>query len=249
MKQIFILALLLIYNFSEAQNAVYDSSKDVFNFGSQKISRNGGILYGFDQNSGELEGSSYADSTWKQGSFLFYPTSKNLNRETDTVAGFIIRYDVYKGEVDILHKKKSFVATTDMLKGFFYKENINVANHYFVNMNDYKGAVEDLKGFAEVLSNGRMKLFKYYYTILKTPDYNPALGVGSKNHKLVQKIDYYYGTGKILQKIESTRVVAICDDVFGDKSGIMLTYSKKQNLNTKKEEDLIRLFNHFNETK
>jgi hypothetical protein len=247
MKQFTIFLFLLACGFAEAQNTVYESSKDALNFGAAKVSRNGGIMYGFDNEPVELEGSSYADSTWKQGSFIFYPTEKGLNKKSDTVHGFTLRYDVHKAEVDILHKNKCFAATTDMLKGFFYKENIKVASHYFVNMNDYKGEVEDLKGFAEVLSNGRMKLFKYYSTALKNPDFNPALNVGSKNYKLVHKTQYYFGTGKILQKLDSGKAAYIAEQAFSNRSGVMQEYAKKQGLNTKKEEDLIKMFDYYNQ--
>ena len=119
MKQFFSIFLLLVYSCcANAQNVVYDSSKDALNFGAAKVSRNGGIMYGFDNEPVELEGSSYADSTWRKGSFIFYPATKGANAKPDTVTGFTLRYDVHKGEVDILHKNKSFVATTDMLKGF-----------------------------------------------------------------------------------------------------------------------------------
>jgi hypothetical protein len=246
MKQFTIFLLILAYSFTEAQNVIYESSKDALNFSAAKVSRNGGIMYGFDNQPVELDGSSYADSTWKEGSFIFYPTS---NEKSDTVHGFTLRYDVYKAEVDILHKNNQFAATTDMLKGFFYKETVKVAHHYFINMNDYKGEAEDLKGFAEVLSNGRMKLFKYYFTTLKKPDFNPALNVGSKNYKLVHKTQYYFGSGKVLQKLDSGKAAYICEQVFSNKSGVMQEYAKKQGLNTKKEEDLIKTFDYYNQLK
>jgi hypothetical protein len=121
MKQFTIFLFLLMCGFAEAQNTVYESSKDALNFGAAKVSRNGSILYGFDNEPVELEGSSYADSTWKQGSFIFYPTEKGVNKKSDTVHGFTLRYDVHKAEVDILHKNKCFAATTDMLKGVLIK--------------------------------------------------------------------------------------------------------------------------------
>ncbi len=246
MKKItFMVLVTLSFSSMAQQSAVYNSSKDDINFGVHKMGRNN-TMYGFDNEPVEVEGSSYADSTWKKGSFIFYPSKKEANAKADTVAGFMVRYDVYKKEVDVLHKNKVFAATTDMLKGFIYQENILAKNHCFVNLNDYKGEVNELQGFAEQLSQGKINLFKYYYTELKKPDYNPSLSVGSKNFKLQQRNSYYYGGGKNLRTLNSTRLSYLCEDLFGAKGEIVKKYAKEQDLNPKKEDDLVKIFNYFN---
>jgi hypothetical protein len=246
MKKI-VFAVLIALSFSSVaqQPTIYSSSQDEINFGAHKMVRSG-TMYGFDNEPVGIEGSSYADSTWKQGSFIFYPTKKEANAKADTVAGFMLRYDVYKKEVDILHKNKVFAATADMLQGFIYQENLLAKTHYFVNLDDYRGDVSELKGFIEQLSKGKINLFKYYHAELKKPDYNPTLSVGTKNYQIQQKSNYYYSVGKNLRTLNSTRLSNLCEDLFGSKSEAVKKYAKEQNLNSKKEEDLAKIFNYFN---
>jgi hypothetical protein len=237
---IFSVTSLLVFS----QKGIPNSSKDVLNFAGAKVSRNSGIMYGYEPDT-EIEGSSYADSTWKKGSFIFFPEKKDA--PNDTVNGFTLRYDVFKGEVDILHKKNVFAATSDMLDGFFYQDKIIAKNHYFLNARNYNSTKdEQIKGFVEVLSNGKLKLVKRYYITTKKPDYNPSLNVGNRNYVIQHRTQLYVIKGKNLLPLDNPKASSLVNGVMSAHASKITEYAKSEKINTKNENDLTRLFDYFN---
>lgn len=71
-------------------------------------------------------------------------------------------------------------------------------------------------------------------------NFNPALNIGSKDHKYVKHVEYFYLKSGNLEKLPKKKLEVI----FDENKEVMSVFIKSKNL--KKENDLIKIFNYYN---
>ena len=117
--------------------------------------------------------------------------------------------------------------------------------------NELKGAGVFSKGFPaidrfnsetfyDVLFDGKVKLLnKKYKTILEVRPYNSA----TVEKSFVDRNDYYIVKGNKIERIKNSRKDFL--DIFSDKSAQIDAFIKKEKINFKNNDDLVKVFNYF----
>ena len=117
--------------------------------------------------------------------------------------------------------------------------------------NELKGAGVFSKGFPaidrfnsetfyDVLFDGKVKLLnKKYKTVLEVRPYNSA----TVEKSFVDRNDYYIVKGNKIERIKNSRKDFL--DIFSDKSAQIDAFIKKEKINFKNNDDLVKVFNYF----
>jgi hypothetical protein len=160
------------------------------------------------------------------------------------VEGYYSKLDLKQNEFDLVTPQGLRALKGSLVKSFLYVDSVTHFQNNFVNLKEWtydKGSILD--GFAEILSEGKIILVKRTELIFKKADFNPALNVGSKDHKYLKTPKLYYVAAGIIYELPRKKELP---KIFNEREGEMRTYIEKQNLNLGSEKDMIKLFAYYN---
>lgn len=182
-------------------------------------------------------GTYYYDSAWQNGSIYMLDSS--------VASGLTLRYDLLSQEVEVMQKEKYntvSVIRNHLITGFSLGENGITAPVIFTKS---KWKTEDgkkEKGFIKVIkSQGEFTLYKAMKAVLQKSTYVPALQVGRQQDQWLIEDDLVIGfNGGEQHILPSKKSKAI--ELFKEYGKVDIEpYLKEHKLNTKKEEDVLRL--------
>ena len=178
-------------------------------------------------------GNIYFDETWRTSTFTMYA-------DNQTVDGYKVRYNIYFDELDVKTNTGERALESSRVKSFVLKDS---ASNAFVNAKGYTLDGVPLKGFLEVLVDGPVPFLKRYYLIVKDPDYNPAIGAGSRDTKISTHFDYYYARGKEMTEIKNKKNMLAS---FGDKSAEVEKFMKINSISASSQDGMVKIFTFYN---
>lgn len=232
-KMLFVLALMLFYNFGHAQESleqiqIREATRQLI---QGNINQNE-IVYGVSVRLCSLTGNSYYSSTWNLASVW-------LN-DGQILSGYYLKYDVLTDELNIR-------ASSDLVKiipfnrvdHFIWKDSINGEIHKFIN--SLKLLNSNLTGFTEELCGENVKLLKNVRIIKRAPSYNLALDVGDKNAKLIKEEKLYLLKSDEVYRIKSWK--DLIEVAPPSKKSELKGYAKENKL-FKGEDDFCLLIQH-----
>lgn len=174
----------------------------------------------------KVKGSVYINEEWEQASVT------NLTEKK--VVKLLARFNAYSKEVEIL-KEEQFVALKP-IAGISVKLNDKI----FV---PFKTSTTSKTIFAESLIEGELSLFRVFdIKIVKAVSDATLLNIENEDRvTMIDKLYFRDKTGKIIMLPRKRKEVLSIFD--GDTQ----TFIKKEKLSLKKDEDLIRAINFYNE--
>ena len=179
----------------------------------------------------KLGGDYYLDE-WKQG--VIYPKNHNT-----PISNYHLRYFVYNQEFHAITPKKDTV----LLGKSFPIDSISIDGKRFVFL-PYALNNGVREGYFQELVGGKIKLLKRYSCIYVQGNRKTASGyekIVPDHYKIKSK--FYYQTNKQSAKLLLTKKREFLQ-LF--KSEAIDDYIKQNNLKLKKEEHLIKIFEHYN---
>ncbi len=179
-------------------------------------------------------GNIYYDERWRMSSFTLYE-----NKET--IEGYPIRYNIYFDELDVNTNTGERALESSRVKSFVLRDSI--ITNSFTNAREYTLDEVPLKGFLEVLVDGQVQLLKRFYLIVKDPDYNPAIGSGSRDTRILTHSDLYYARENKMFEIKGKKKLFAS---FGDKAAEVESFMKTNSVTASTQEGMVKIFTFYN---
>lgn len=180
----------------------------------------------------DTKGSPYFLNTWSIGEIKQSDGTivKNMNLKYDQLEDELIFKD-NKGE------ELGFAVPVVEFRVDYTSEGIKKTSLFRNGFVPFRGSSE--KNYYEILFDGHIKLAKKNVKrIEQYREYNSATTTKS----VIERIKYYYYTTNVL--IEFKRDNKSVQQAFGNKSTAALDFVNKENLDLKKDQDLIKLFDY-----
>lgn len=246
MRFIFIYCCLLSASqpvFSQEQSELMNqTTRDRINFNNLTIS-NSATLFTIKGPAGTLIGSPYLDTTWQAGNVKFY---KNLplSLKVDSLAGVPVRLDLLANELDV----KASVTDIKAIKASEIRY-IDMNNAYgsvsrFINVQEFQSEERPGNGFFEQVVTGKLGLLTHPSVHLQKSTYNVAMNVGSKDDKLVKRMDWYAVRGQQLVKFSPGKKSIL--ELMDDKKEQIDIFLKTKKPDVKTREGLSVVFRYYN---
>jgi len=211
---------------------------DRFNDPGQGISaRNlqNGFVYGVNPPGGEMIGTSFYDTTWTMGSFILY-------HDTTLYNDIPARYDILRNVIELKLRVGMRLLEGVRVNSFALQQG-DFQRTIFVNTQNF-ATDEKLKGFFELVSNGKLTLLRHHKTWIKKPTYNAALAVGSRDTEIIREQRFYYARDGRAQKLTLSKKSLL--ELMADKKVAMEAYFKEQSPDLKDKARLTKLFDYYN---
>ena len=197
------------------------------------------ILYGIPMDEKrEVIGDTYLSTDWQKSTVL-------MNNDK-LLEGYLTRYDIASKQLEIKSSWGIKVLKANFVKSYLAIDSATKTAHYFINSSrfrDEKGTVAE--GFFEVLSDGKIPLFKRTSIEIKKGNYRPELAVGNKNDQIIKKVKFFYMKDDNITPIRGAKQLPA---VFGARAEEMKTFMRTNSISVREERHLKALFDHYNKT-
>lgn len=187
-------------------------------------------------NGPEVEGDTYLWKNWSPGSLTLYRESK-----TYPIAG--LKYDVLNYGLDIFFEADKIKSLDgNLVQSFEYKDSVTQIPHRFVNGKDFTRDGAPVRGFLEVLCWGKVDVYAFTEATLLKPNYNVAIGSGSKNYQIFKKRVLLYSPATELRPLSRKEL----EKIWSERSAEMTKFQKINKLNPSRDRDLMLMVDYFN---
>ncbi|MFZ9981533.1 MAG: hypothetical protein ACO3FI_05835 [Cyclobacteriaceae bacterium] len=181
-------------------------------------------------------GDAFLNNSFSESTFLMFEGDK-------IVGGYRAKYDILRDDFYLLHQNIVRVLDGGVVRNFLLVDSLTRAKTFFINgslLKDDTGA--QLSGFYEVVVDGPVALLKKTNAVVKAADFHPALNVGSKDHRVIKTVAYFYSNNDVVSKIPSAKNIS---KMFPQQTEEMTKFLKVNGLSLKEERDLKNLFEHY----
>lgn len=198
------------------------------------------VLYTFPSDDKRVVvGDPYLDANWQKSTVLL--------SDDKLLEGYPVRYDIQSRKLEVKSKYGIKVLEARRVKSFVSLDSLNNTPKYFINstrFKDEKGNVTE--GFFEVLSDGKLPLFKSVSVEMKPANYRPELNMGSREDKILKKVKYYYMKDQNIFEVPSNaKKLGV---IFGDRAEEIQKFIKTNKLSLKEELPLKTVFDKYNKS-
>lgn len=226
------------------------STRDAINYGqigNFNPNSTASMVYGIADTPGEVVGEIYLDSSFLQSSIVFYREiiKRYDSNASDSIAGYRVRIDLRNYLVEF--KLGETVKGIDPLaiRKIYYQRLGQSANSIFWNVEEFNNRPDELNGFVEMLSVGKLKVVKSYSLLYVKPTYNAALSVGDKNAKYFKRYTYYYADAKSnLIKFKPKRKELLA--LMSDKASLVIQFMDDKKLTLESDQDIKSVLSFYN---
>ncbi len=240
--------ILLLAHGIFAQSTVMQTTKDALTLSKLKIGQhNSMMLYGFDNRTSEVIGDYYYDAEWALATVKFYPKTITTPKGTvklDSVSDVLVRLLLQGNDVEFATADGIKVLPGSMLQKIKFKQDI------FINTADFIDKESKIKpGFLKIIHDGKIKLYEYNKIMIQKPDYVEALGVGSRDTKILKEKVYYLGkeNSKNIEKVTLNKKNIL--ELMEDKKVAVQKYLSDKDVSFKNLNDIAALFAYYEDLK
>ncbi len=238
--------LLFNYNFSNAQSDINQTTKDIFNTGGNLFGINGAtVARAFSSNEGNVFGTQLLDTVWREATIKLYKKIGTPGRESDSIAGVPVRYDIYNNDFEIIVNSKRDIRGLNgqNVRYFVLFYGLEKTPRTYLNVAEFK-AVEQITGFMELLATGKATLLEQTKLSVTKSTFNAALNTGTKDVRIVKTPNYYYVKNNEIFKLGNTKKKVI--EALSDKEPDIKKWLDTNDIKFKNSADLARLFAYYN---
>lgn len=199
----------------------------------------GNMVYGIAPDAVRVEGNNYLDKKWNTASLLLYRDQKILE-------DYRVRYNITANQFELMEPESNNVSVMMGLRiqNLVWVDSAYKVPRYFVNGIDFLDQGVPISGFFEVLVDGQLPLMRRTEAIFKESNYNTALMLGNRNHKIIKRNTYFYLEGKNVIEVPSNRKKLMV--LFGNKAEDMEKFINDNSLPTREPSALFQIFTHYN---
>lgn len=201
------------------------------------VGSTGYLLYGIPLDPGNVEGDYYLQSDWGNASIKLFQ-SEQVFRDVKC------KINLLSKQLEIASKLGVRGIEIDKIEYLIFNADINQTK--FISVSNFNIDGVPQSGLAELLVDGRVPLVKLTNLIVKRPDYNIQLNVGSKNTRLIQEGILYAVSNNELMKINSIKKKRL-PALFKPKVEDMENFIKTMNKGLDKEGELKSIFEFGNQ--
>lgn len=199
----------------------------------------GYLLYGIPESSGAIVGNAYLKDDWKKATLKLMGNDREYSIPQCKV-------NLYSNQIEINFNNIIKAIDGSKVDNFTLHDESIISQRLYRNASQYKIKGITQTGFLEILVEGTIPLVKKTGIIIKRPDYNIQLNVGSKNTKIIKEETLYVVKNEELINVKSIKNKKF-PLIFGDSSSIMGKFIDDNSLRYSAEEDLILIFKHYNQ--
>lgn len=217
--------LFLVSNFCNSQNGI--GNDFMFQYGTSSTIRVGDLPV----KKGETKGTYYIDDEWHNA---------NINLITsETIESYLVKINIREKNIEIKNDNEILLLNFDQVANLEWDNNGAIESFIlsepFINNSEL--------GFAQLLSNGDVKLFSKPTLVLLPSTYNTAMAAGENSDKYVieNKLFIYMNESLIPVKNSKSSVLK----VFTDKEDQMASYIKENKIKFKEINDLILVVKYY----
>lgn len=166
--------------------------------------------------------------------------------ENEPTIETLIRYNVYHKELEMIYGGDTTAVIRPFLVDHFILNSRRFIYSMFIEGSPDRESIS--ADYFEVLSNGNLQLLAKHYTEIETNSYatNYGGGGGDGRDYFVHKSTIFYREGDKSAARKLNRKKKRILDLMADRKQDMSVYIKQSKLNLRKNEDLIKLFDHYN---
>lgn len=236
-----VVLLTLIQAKAQSSNVVPDNVRatNVIDGITSNVVSPGYLLYGIPEAPGGIIGDVYLNSDWKKTSLKIFGQDREFNN-------YKCKVNLYTNQIEIELNELVKVINADRVESFYWTEENDSGKRLYRNANKFKLNNTSHSGFLEVLSDGKIMLLKETRIIIKRPDYNVQLNVGSKSTRIIKEEVIYFTRGTELVNVRSIRNKKFYS-LFEGLSSEVEEFVKSKQLRISIEQDLVTIFNYYNE--
>ncbi|MBN8578153.1 MAG: hypothetical protein J0L66_14505 [Cytophagales bacterium] len=184
-----------------------------------------------------VKGDVYLNKTFNRIVFQLYEEDK-------IVDGYTGKLDLRLNEFDVLTRQGIRVIKGNLVRSFIFVDSLSGIQTDYINLREWTTPDKvKLDGFGQVIVDGNLMLVRTTELIVRKPDFNPALNVGSKDYRFLKKDHFHYVKAGVLTEVPGKKNFP---KIFGDKEKIMSEYITKNNLSISNEKELARIFDYYN---
>lgn len=195
-------------------------------------------LYGIPLEPGRVIGNAYLNPDWNRTTFLLYDEDKMIE-------GYPARYEIDQDQFEIQVGAGIKLLNGKSVRSFVWVDSLTRSPHYFVNAKDFKNENNiPLTGFFEVLTEGDLTLLSRTDLVVKKPNYNDKLDVGSRDERILKKTKFYFTEGGKIKELATTRKKLL--PVFGEYATAMEEFIRKNELSLNEPDHLKAIFENYN---
>ncbi|MDW7694740.1 hypothetical protein R9C00_08300 [Flammeovirgaceae bacterium SG7u.111] len=167
-------------------------------------------------------------------------------RNGQDIKNYPVRYDLENKLFEIKVDEKIKILKGNAVKSYEWLHFQYQQSESFVNAEDYEFEGTKLLGFYKVLVSGDVSLLSMRKTKIKKPTYVEGIDVGSRDNEILKYDEFYVAKeGKVFQLTNNRKKDgAFLEELTGEKE--LDKYMKQNKLGTKKEKDLVQLFEYLN---
>ncbi len=238
--------LLFNCNFSNAQSDINQTTKDVFNTGGSLFGINGAtVARAFTNDNSNVFGTQLLDTVWREASIRLYKKIGTPGRESDSIAGVPVRYDIFNNDFEVMVNSKQDIRGLNgrYVRYFTLFYGLEKKPKIYLNVAEFK-AVEQITGFMELLATGKATLLEQTKLSVTKPTFNAALNTGTKDVRIVKTPNYYYVKNNEIFKLANTKKKII--EALSDKEPDIKKWLDTNDIKFKDSADLARLFAYYN---
>jgi hypothetical protein len=199
----------------------------------------GYLLYGIPESSGVIVGNAYLKDDWKKATLKLTGNDREYIIQQCKV-------NLYSNQIEINYNNSVKAIDGSKVENFTLYDGERISQRLYRNASQYKIKGIAQIGFLEILVDGTIPLLKKTGVIIKKPDYNIQLNVGSKNTKIIKEEILYVVKDKELISIKSIKKKKF-PLIFGNSASMMSKFIEDNSLRFSDEEDLTLIFKHYNQ--
>jgi len=195
-------------------------------------------LYGIPLEPGSVLGNSYLNPDWNRTTFLLYDADKMLE-------AYSSRYEIDQDQFEIKVAGGIKLLNGKRVKSFVWLDSLTRSPHYFVNAKDFKSEDNSgLRGFFEVLTEGELTLLSRTDIVVKKPNYNEKLDIGTRDARILKKTKFYFTAKGKIKELATNRKKLL--PVFGEHANAMDEFIRKNSLSLNEPAHLKAIFENYN---
>jgi hypothetical protein len=201
----------------------------------------GDLIYGIPLPPKEVVGDSYLNEEWRSTTLMLYSSDV-------LIEGFPVKYDMLRDEFEIQSKSGIKVIDGKKVKSFIWIDQISNTADPFINAREFKNEENTpLRGFFNVMVDGKMPLFKKTEAYIKKADYNASLDVGHRNDRILKREKLFYAVeGKVFEVPSAKKKFLL---LFEEQQHEVNDFIKSNDLSLGNESHLKRVFEFYNSMK
>ena len=181
----------------------------------------------------EKEREQYISDQWNEGTIILLTG--------DSIHHYPLKYNLTTDAVEVKAKNAVKLVPLDQVQRFYWVE--KGQRFDYINSSGYTIGTTPLAGYLQLLSEGPLNLFKKTFLSVQKANYRPELDVGSPEDRIIRKQIYYVARGTNMLEVKPKNIYAF----FKQHRADIKKYAKRNNLQPKREKDLIAMVDYYNQ--